>query len=131
MDLEKWLQYRMLQNRMRVPALRIEMLIQGIEQACKRRINTQATKKQVPGEVVQDEDLKSAGQNTVLRQQDKHLTTKRLQKELNPEEDSLGTDPVSSLDIFLTQLKQLNAIAAIFPMHGVRTGLEYLSEGLC
>ena len=53
---------------MRASALRIEMLMQAIEQACKRRVNTQATKKKVAGEVVQDEDLKSTGQNTVLRQ---------------------------------------------------------------
>ncbi len=70
MDLDKWFQYRVMQNRMCVSALRIDMLMQAIEQTCKWRVNTQAIKKQVAGEVAQDEDSKSAGvtagQNTVL-----------------------------------------------------------------
>jgi len=126
MDLDKWLQHRVLQNRMRASALRIEMLMQAIEQACKRRVNTQATKKQVAGEVAQDEDLKSAGV-TAGHSTVKHFTTKRLHKELNPQEASLGTDAVSSLDIFLAELKQLKVIAAIFPLHQ-KEGRRWLSE---
>jgi hypothetical protein len=35
MDLDKWFQYRVMQNRMCVSALRIDMLMQAIEQTCK------------------------------------------------------------------------------------------------
>jgi hypothetical protein len=50
-----------------------------------------------------------------------------LHQELNPEEASLGTDAVSSLDIFLDQLKQLKIIEVIFPLHQ-KEGQRRLSE---
>lgn len=124
-DEDKWMEWLVLKNAMRATSVRTELLFRVIEEACKRRV---VGKKTDEMEVVAgDSDLRQidAKQAKMDQKQDAAMQkkieetfdAKKRLRDLDASEAAPGSDSVSSVDMYLTQLLQAKVIDSVFPIH--------------